>query len=151
LPGRAGGRRWLQHFGNVPADWSIVGTGDFNGDGKGDIFWPNTNGDAAIWLMNGLQTLSATDLGNVPADWSIAGIGDFNAMARATFSGVTQAATPSYGLRTACSTSQVPISAMCPPADQSSKEDILWRNTNGDVAIGLQTLSATDLGNVSTS
>jgi hypothetical protein len=56
----------------------IVGTGDFNGDGKGDILWRNTNGDVAIWLMNGLETLSAVDIGNVPNSWMFVGTGDFN-------------------------------------------------------------------------
>ena len=30
-------------------------TADFNADGKSDILWQNTNGQAAIWLMNGDQ------------------------------------------------------------------------------------------------
>jgi hypothetical protein len=48
-------------------------TGDFNGDGKADIAWRNTGGDVAIWLMNGLQVLSAADLGNVSTAWAIQG------------------------------------------------------------------------------
>ena len=40
--------------------WAIVGTGDFNGDGKGDILWRNSDGDVGIWLMNGTQISSAT-------------------------------------------------------------------------------------------
>jgi hypothetical protein len=48
-------------------------THDFNGDGKSDIAWRNTNGDVAIWLMNGTQTLSAPDIGNVPTSWSMVG------------------------------------------------------------------------------
>ncbi len=28
-------------------------TSDFNADGRSDILWQNTNGQAAIWLMNG--------------------------------------------------------------------------------------------------
>ena len=53
-------------------------THDFNGDGKSDILWRNSDGDVDIWLMNGTQILSATDLGNAPVSWSIAGTGDFN-------------------------------------------------------------------------
>ena len=46
---------------------------DFNGDGKSDIAWRDTDGDLAIWLMNGTQALSAPDIGNVPTSWSIVG------------------------------------------------------------------------------
>ena len=37
-------------LGNVPTAWSVAGTGDFNGDGVGDILWRNTEGDATIWI-----------------------------------------------------------------------------------------------------
>ena len=40
---------------------SLADTHDFNGDGKSDIAWRNTNGDVAIWLMNGKQILSGPD------------------------------------------------------------------------------------------
>jgi hypothetical protein len=40
-------------FGNVNTVWSVVGTGD--GDGNGDILWRDTSGDSAIWFMNGAQ------------------------------------------------------------------------------------------------
>ena len=31
-------------------NWKVVGTGDFNGDGKSDILWRNTStGENAIW------------------------------------------------------------------------------------------------------
>jgi hypothetical protein len=35
--------------------WSVKQVGDFNGDGKSDIAWVNTNGSIAIWLMDGLN------------------------------------------------------------------------------------------------
>jgi len=56
--------------GNVSTTWSIVGTGDFNGDGKDDILWRHTSGDTVIWFTNGFPHLSDTDLGNVSTDWS---------------------------------------------------------------------------------
>ena len=53
--------------------WTIQETGDFNGDGMSDILWRNTDGDVAIWLMNGLTPISQTDIGNVPTSWTIQG------------------------------------------------------------------------------
>jgi len=59
--------------GNAPTVWSIVETGDFNGDGKSDILWHDTSGNVAIWFMNSAQVTSA-GVGNAPTVWSIQGI-----------------------------------------------------------------------------
>jgi len=65
--------------GTISTDWSVVGTGDFNGDGKWDILWRNTTtGQAAIYLMNGTTIVSAAGIGTLTTDWIIAGTGDFN-------------------------------------------------------------------------
>jgi FG-GAP-like repeat len=66
---------------NVSGSWSIVGTGDFNGDGSSDILWQDTSGNVAIWEMNGTTILNqATSfVANVPGGtWSIVGSGDYN-------------------------------------------------------------------------
>jgi hypothetical protein len=42
----------------VPTNWSVVGTGDFNGDGMSDILWSDQAGDYVIWEMNGTQILN---------------------------------------------------------------------------------------------
>ena len=67
--------------GAVTADWQIAGVGDFGGDGKNDILWQNTNGQLAIWQMNGSTLLSAGAAAGgatVSADWHIGSVADFN-------------------------------------------------------------------------
>jgi hypothetical protein len=66
-------------------NWKIVGTGDFNADGKPDIVWQEqTQGWVGIWLMNGLNLLSSTTLSPAGRDrvadtnWKIAGVLDLN-------------------------------------------------------------------------
>ena len=63
---------------NIPTTWSIVGVGDFNGDGIGDIIWRDTSGNVAMWLMNGAALSSGVVIGNVPLTWSIVGTGDYD-------------------------------------------------------------------------
>jgi hypothetical protein len=41
--------------GDVDGTWSVVGTGDLNGDGYSDIAWRDNSGNMAIWLMNGAK------------------------------------------------------------------------------------------------
>jgi hypothetical protein len=56
-------------FGVVPTSWNVAFTGDFNGDGRSDILWRNSNGDTSIWLMNGTSVSSTSGIGIVPASW----------------------------------------------------------------------------------
>jgi hypothetical protein len=37
---------------DVSADWHVVGTGDFNGDGLTDILWRNDDGSITDWLAD---------------------------------------------------------------------------------------------------
>ncbi len=63
-------------------DWLLVGTGDFNGDGRHDMLWHNENdGRVVVWLMDqsGLNLQGGGLLPFAPTlDWSVAGTGDFN-------------------------------------------------------------------------
>ncbi len=54
-------------------------TADFNADRKSDILLRNTNGQAAIWLMNGATPLTAMTLvgANPGSSWHAVGTGDF--------------------------------------------------------------------------
>ncbi|HVN77373.1 MAG TPA: FG-GAP-like repeat-containing protein [Terriglobia bacterium] len=55
-------------------EWKIVGSGDFNGDGKTDILWHSSStGDVSVWLLNGWSLLDHPVLGNAPTDWKAFG------------------------------------------------------------------------------
>jgi hypothetical protein len=59
-------------LGVVANTWSIVESGDFNGDGKDDLLWRNTaTNDVAIWFLNGTQVSSQANNGTVAPDWTI--------------------------------------------------------------------------------
>ena len=60
--------------------WKVAATGDFDGDGRADIFWRRANGDNYIFFMDGTTVkANSTYTNSVPdANWEIAGAGDFN-------------------------------------------------------------------------
>ena len=61
-------------FGSAPTSWSIVGTGDFNGDGRDDILWRNTNGTVTDWLGNANGSFTPNDAAAaqlVPTNWHV--------------------------------------------------------------------------------
>ena len=64
--------------GGVSSAWSIVGQRDFDGDGKADLLWRDTNCNMAIWFMNGTQLAASSGIGTVPPIWSVIATGDFN-------------------------------------------------------------------------
>jgi len=66
------------NYGQVDNSWSIVGSGDFNGDGIDDLLWRNADGTVAIWLMNGASSPTLTQSYAVSNFWTIVGLGDFN-------------------------------------------------------------------------
>ncbi|MDY6806840.1 MAG: FG-GAP-like repeat-containing protein [Cyanobacteriota bacterium] len=64
--------------------WDIVGTGDFDGNGKDDLLWRNDrNGKNQIWLMKGQQGNKLKEAIELPkrsnTNWDVVGTGDFNA------------------------------------------------------------------------
>jgi len=66
---------------NVSNDWHVVGTGDFNGDGRADVVWQNTSGTVTDWLgrRDGTFAGNAAQLSvNPGAQWHVVASGDFN-------------------------------------------------------------------------
>src|SRR6185437_13876690 len=54
-------------------------TGDFNADGYSDILWQNTNGQVAVWEMNGAGIIGGGAVADPGPSWRAVGTGDFNA------------------------------------------------------------------------
>jgi hypothetical protein len=60
------------YIGVLPTNWVFSQIGDFNGDGKADIFLTDTTtGDRAIWLMNGTTVTAGVGLGVLSNNWLI--------------------------------------------------------------------------------
>ena len=58
---------------NPGPSWEIKSSGDFNGDGKSDILWQNSDGTPAIWLMDGTNFISGGVAGsfNPGSEWHV--------------------------------------------------------------------------------
>jgi sugar lactone lactonase YvrE len=68
-------------------DWQVAGIGDFDGDGKADIFWRNsTTGENYIYSMDGLSIKPSEGYLRTVADtnWQIVGVADFDGGGKAS-------------------------------------------------------------------
>ena len=62
-------------------EWNVIGTGDFNGDGRVDVLWQHDNGTVRDWLgqADGSFTGNIDKVNiNTGTDWHAVGTGDFN-------------------------------------------------------------------------
>ena len=121
---------------------------DLNGDGKADLVWRHTNGNAAVWLLNGTAAPSSTDsLGGVGSAWVVAGVGDTDADGNADIiwrnttsgavavwlmNGVTMSSAGFPG--TASTAWQIQGVG---DLNGDGKADLVWRHTNGSAAVWL--------------
>jgi hypothetical protein len=152
-------------FARIRSGTSVTPTNthDFNGDGKSDIVWRDTGGNAAVWLMNGAQITQSAVIGAAPTVWSIVGQRDFNGdgkydilwhdtsgnMAMWLMNGVQ--VTQSAGVGNISTAWTIVGTA---DFDGDGKGDILWHDPSGNVAMwlmnGAQITQSVGVGNVST-
>lgn len=68
-------------YNNASLAWHVVGTGDFNGDGRTDILWKSDSGEVTNWLGNangGFNGNIANADNHIDSNWQIVATGDFN-------------------------------------------------------------------------
>jgi hypothetical protein len=130
---------------HVPIDWTVAGTGDFDGDGNADILWRNNNGLLSNWLGTDTGGFFINDaVALTPWVGSVAGIGDFDGNGRDDILGRTATGelfvTPAGlggsfdNLITSRFVASVPVDwhvAAVGDYNGDGTDDILWRNDNG--------------------
>jgi len=63
----------------VDRDWSLVGHGDFNGDGNTDLIWRHTSGVFTEWASTGSGFIRNVVVdATINPDWSLATVADYN-------------------------------------------------------------------------
>lgn len=64
----------------VALTWTVVGVGDFNGDGRADILWRSSTGIVAEWVGQASGGFAVNNNVNTQVDltWKVVGVGDFN-------------------------------------------------------------------------
>jgi FG-GAP-like repeat len=131
-------------------------THDADGDGISDIFWRDSSGSTAVWLMRSAGAIGPTgSYGVVPTTWSIVGQRDFNSdgkydvlwrdsstgtVALWLLNGLEVAQTHTFG---AVAANWAIVGTGDFDGDRAS--DILWRDTNTG-AISIWTINPVTLG-----
>ncbi len=123
-----------------------VAAHDFNDDGKSDIAWRDSSGNAAVWLMNGNQVLQAASLGQAdPTIWKIVGQRDFNGDGYADLLWNDTSGHVAIWFMNGAQVSQYASAPSAPgwtvvgtgDFNGDGKGDILWEDASHDLAIWL--------------
>ena len=73
------GRTWLNvAIGQLPAGFTPLKLGDFDGNGTGDILMRDVQGNLRLWLMNGTTISEDLTITSVYRTWKFFGSGDFD-------------------------------------------------------------------------
>jgi hypothetical protein len=150
---------------NVALAWKVVGTGDFNGDGRSDVLWRNDSGQISNWL--GTANGGFIDNGNivnqvVASAWKIAGTGDFNGDGRSDILWRNDSGTLTNWLGTGNGGFSENTSAISQNValawkvvgtgdfNGDGRSDVLWRNDSGQISNWLGTANGgfIDNGNI---
>ena len=149
-------------FATVSTSWQVAGTGDFNGDGRDDILWRSTGGQLSDWLgtpSGGWQNNDANAFTSAPTNWKVAGVGDFNGDGRDDILWRSDAGQVSNWLGTdtggwqnndANAFRSAPTSwkvAGVGDFNGDGRDDILWRNDNGQLSDWLGQANGGFVGN----
>ena len=123
---------------------------DFNGNGKSDMLWQGSDGTPAIWLMDGMNAVTAGAAGsfNPGPSWHVKESGDFNGDGKSDILWQNDSGTPAIWLMNGSTVlSNSPAGSFNPGPtwhikatgdfNGDSKSDILWQNDNGTPAIWL--------------
>jgi ELWxxDGT repeat protein len=132
----------------LDSNWTVGGTGDFNGDGQSDVLWRNTNGAVVVWTMDGSTVISSslTSTPTLDNSWKTAGIGDFNGDGKSDIlwrntSGAVAVWTMDGSTVVSSSRTSTPTldnswkTAGTGDFNGDGQSDILWRNDDGTIAL----------------
>jgi cysteine-rich repeat protein len=113
--------------------------GDFNDDGKSDVFWRNTStGSNVVWRSASSATPQAVT-GVTSQAWKVVGIGDFNGDGKSDVFWRNTSTGSNVVWRSASSATQQAVAAVTSQAwkvvgigdfNGDGKSDVFWRNTS---------------------
>ena len=100
---------------------SATATHDFNGDGKSDIAWRDTSGNAAVWLMNGATAVAVRRSRLGATAWSVVGQRDFDGDGKSDWLWHDTSGNVAIWFMNGTAVSSRPVSEMFPLPGRSSE------------------------------